>query len=883
MKTSNVGGRSRLRAYAARLRGLVRGPRHDEQFNDEIQQHLRLLADRFVAQGMSREEAALAARRQFGSLITLQDDRWALQTLPSIESLWQDVRYALRALRRNPGSSILAVLVLALGIGANTAVFTVADAVLFKPLAFPEPDRIVSFTSVYPVKGTTSDAVSLPDAMDWRAGSTAFSTMAYHRRNRSRRAVIVDGSAYFEQVIRTSPEFFRLFGVKPLMGRVFEPDEDAGARSVVVSHDFWRTRMAASPDVLNKTVQIDNQVMKVIAVLPPGFTYPNDAALWHLTDAVKNEYKEPRGTISWHVLARLKDGVTIEQAQAQLTPIAEQLERRHPVTNTGRRVELARLQDFMIGNARPTLFILLAAVGVVLMIACANVATMLLAKATARSNEVAIRAALGAGRGRIAFQLLTESLVLALVAGALGALIGAAGSPALLTLAPLDFPRLAEVGVDARVFLFTLAVSVMTTVFFGLAPALQTSRVDVNERLKRGMSRGGIGGSARLSRVLVIGEIALSVVLVTAAGLLIRSFVALQTVDLGFKPDHVLVADVSVPGEPAPGVLFYRELLADLTATPGVVAAGAALNIPGRVGPSGSYWIDHMPKNFTLDPTAGIYSVVTPGTLKALGIPLVRGREFNAGDTAGAPKVAMINETLARREFGTQDPIGRTIIAGYDQEGPMTIVGVIGDVRQRSPALPPSAEILMPYEQHVSMTGTSLRVLVRTETPPETFENVVRTKVRARSTTVPTRFSTMEETLTEYAAAPRFRTILVSGFGVIALCLAVAGIYGVLTYLVGQRTRELGLRMALGATKGTILRMVIREGALLAAAGMVLGVLGAIAVTRLLGTMLFQVQPYDPLTYAGGLVFLSLVTCVACYIPASRAAGIDPLEALRVD
>jgi putative ABC transport system permease protein len=792
-----------------------------------------------------------------------------------------DFRYAVRQLRKNPGFSILAVVVLSLAIGANTAVFTVVDAVLFKPLAFADPDRIVSFTSAWPSKGTRSSTVSLPDVMDWRAGSSAFSTLTYYRR--SRRAVVAGGAAYFADVVRTSPEFFKLFGVTPLKGRFFAPEEDASARSIVISHDFWRSRMSQRTDVLNQTVQIDNRAMTIIGVLPPGFSYPDDTALWHLTDAVKKEYEEPRGTIAWSVLARLKDGLSLEQAQAQLTPIAERLERQYPATNAGRRVEIARLQDHLTGNARPTMFILLAAVGVVLLIACANVATVLLARATTRTTEVAIRTALGAGRRRIVGQLLTESLVLALLAGSVGALIGTAGSHALLTLAPSDFPRVAGVGVNARVLGFTLAMSIATTVVFGLAPAMQTSRIDVHETLKRGMSRGGGVGTRRLSRTLVMGEIALSVVLVTAAGLLIRSFVALHAIDLGFQPDHVLVADINVPGEAGRAALFYRELLGDLSTAPGVVAAGASLGMPGRVASGGSYWIDHPPDKPTIDPFAGVYSIVMPGTLRALGIPLTRGREFTSGDTADAPRVAMINETLARKEFGNQDPIGHTIIAGYDQEGPMTIVGVIGDVRQSRPTQPSNAEVLMPYEQHLRATGTSLRLLIRTQGPPEALENVVRGLVRARSTNVPMRFGTMEQSLAEHSAAPRFRTILVSGFGVLALCLAASGVYGVLSYVVGQRTREIGLRMALGATTGAVLRMVIREGAAPVATGMAVGVLGAGGVTRLLGTMLFQVQPYDPLTYAGGLGFLGAVTFVACYLPASRAARIEPLEALRVD
>ena len=872
---------SLLRAFAARLRGLLRASRHDDQFDVEIQEHLRLLADRFVAQGMTREHAVLAARRRFGNTARLREDRRELQTLPSIESLWQDARYAQRTLRRNPGLSILAVLVLSLGIGANTAVFTVVDAVLFKPLALADPDRLVSFATVWPMKETRAANVSLPDVMDWRAGSSAFSTVTYYRR--SQQAVIVADAADFADVVRTSPEFFQLLGVTPSIGRFFAPDEDSSARSVVISHDFWRTRMAQNPDVLNKTIRIGNNAMTVIGVLPAGFEYPDGADLWHLTDAVKKEYQEPRGTIAWTVLARLKDGVTVAQAQAQLTAIAERLEQQHPATNGGRRVEVARLQDLMTANAKPTLLVLVGAVGVVLLIACANVATVLLAKGTARVNEVALRAALGAGRGRIIRQLLMESMVLALFAGCLGTLIGAAGSPALLTLAPANFPRLAEVSVDARILLFTLAVSVATTVLFGLAPAMQTSRIDLNQTLKRGMARAGVGGSGRVSRVLVIAEIALSVVLVTVAGLLIRSFVALQTVELGFRPDHVLVVDTSVPGGSARAALFYRELLADLSNAPGVVAVGASMGLPGRVASGGSYWIDHLPEKPTIDPFAGVYSIIMPGTLRALGIPLKSGRDFNAGDTADAPKVAMINETLARKEFGNQSPIGRKIIAGYDQEGPMTIIGIIGDVRQSRPTQPPNAEVLMPYEQHLRASGASLRVLVRTEGQPEALENLVRRIVRDRSTSVPMRFSTMEQTLTEYGAAPRFRTILVSGFGLIALCLAVAGIYGVLTYVVAQRTREIGLRMTLGATQGTILRMVIREGVVLATTGMVFGTLGALAITRLLGTVLFQVQPYDPLVYVGGLVSLGVITVAACYVPASRAAGIDPLQALRVD
>jgi putative ABC transport system permease protein len=520
----------------------------------------------------------------------------------------------------------------------------------------------------------------------------------------------------------------------------------------------------------------------------------------------------------------------------------------------------------------------------VLLIACANVGTVLLAKATARTREVAIRTAMGAGRGRIALQLLTESLLLALLAGGVGTAIGAAGSQALLALAPRDLPRLSEVGMDPAVYAFTLAVSMLTTLVFGLAPALQTSRVDLNDTLKRGGARTGFtGGTGRLQRLLVVGEIALSVILVTAAGLLLRSLVALNNVELGFQPARVLVMDASIPGGGERAAVLYRELIADLSSAPGVLAAGAGLGIPGRVESGGAYWVDHLPADAKVEPDAAVYSVVTPGYLSALSIPLKRGRDVTDADAATAPRVALINEALAEKDFKGQDPIGRTLYAGYDGKEPMTIVGIVGNVRQWSPTQAPAPEIFMPYAQHVPATGTALRVLVKSAGPPEALENLVQTKVRARSTDIPMRFSTMERVLQEYAAAARFRTLLVTGFGVLALGLALAGVYGVLSYTVGQRTGEIGLRMALGAQPSTMRWMVLRDGGILAICGMVIGLFGAVGVSRLLSAVLFEVKPYDPLAYLGGLGVLTIVTFAACYVPAARAASVDPLTALRVE
>jgi len=795
--------------------------------------------------------------------------------------LFRDIRYAQRHLRKNPGFTAFAVVILALGIGANTAVFSVVNAILFKPLPYQEPDRIVSLTSSWPKKGTHLPLVSLPDVVEWRAGSRAFASMAYYRR--SQRPVALGTSATYAQVARVSPQFFRVFGVTPVTGRLFAESERWTAHTVVISHDFWQQRLGGG-DVLNRTLRVDNRTLSVIGVLPPGFSYPAETAIWQIANVIDREAAEPRSSLSWNVVARLTEDASPEQAQAQLAVIAQGLSRRYPQSNEGRSVAVARLRDDMTGGVRLTLFILLGAVGIVLLIACANVATVLLAKSRTRTREVAIRTALGAGPGQIVRQLLTENLLLAMLAGCLGAAIGYVGSQALLLVAPPDIPRLAEVGMDRRVLAFTLAVSVFTTLVFGLAPAVQASRVDVQDTLKRGGARTGFsGGLGRLPRVLVITEIALSVVLLTVAGLLLRSLVALNSVELGFDPERVLTMDVSVPTKDAAAPQVYQELLASISSLPGVTAAGASLGVPGLVESAGSYWVDHLPTEAKVNPFDAVYSIVTPGALAALGIAVRRGRDFDARDTAQGPMTVLINEALAEKEFKGHDPIGRTMFAGFDSQAPMTIVGIVGNVRQWGPASPPTPEIFMPYAQHAGGAGGALRILVKTAGPPAAVESQVRAAVRQRSADIPMRFTTMERLLNESVAAPRFRTLLVTTFGLIALCLAIAGVYGVQAYTVGQRTGEIGLRMALGASARRVLWMVLRDGAILMIGGMVVGVLASMAVSRLLTSLLFEVKPYDPLAYLGGLAVLSVVTFIACYIPASRAAAVDPLNALRAE
>jgi len=795
-----------------------------------------------------------------------------------------DLKFAFRSLRKNLGLTLLAVVVMALGIGANTAVFSVVNGVLLKPLAHRDPDRIVTLSSLWRKSGGHGQ-VSAPDFHDWHDQSTAFAAMAYYDDDST--AVMSGASAEYAHVAEVTPEFFHLFGVEPVAGRLFSPEEQkpGGAGAVAISYSYWQSHFGANANALGQGVRMLGKSFRITGVLPPRFHFPNQTDIWMPANVVSPE-TESRGAHNYRVVGRLKPGVSLEQAQAQMAAIGARLEQQYKDSNTGKSVAVTRMRDEMVRNVKLTLYLLLGAVALVLLIGCANVANLLLARATARTREIAIRAAVGASRGRIVRQLIVESMVLALIAGAAGLLLAKWGSDALVALAPGNVPRLAETGIDGWVLAFTLGISVAASLLFGLAPALQISRVDLNETLKQGASRsmaGGKGGRTRAT--LVVVEVALSVVLLAGAGLLIRSFVALHNVALGFRPEHVLVMESSVPSssleDARRATRFYKDLLADLAMLPGVSAIGGTRNIPGTVSSDGSYVIDHL-KEFTVSAPQAVFSVVTPGAFAAAGIPLKRGRDFNEGDTYDAPFTAIINEALARKSFPGQDPLGRMIYCGLDSMKGMKIVGVVGDIRQYGPAVEPSPEIVMPYEQH-PQTVTALTVIARASVPGSALWGPIQRKLRTRSAEVPVKFASMEDLLSENTAAPRFRTLLLGLFAGIAVCLAMAGVYGVMAYTVGQRASEIGLRMALGANMGDVLRLILRQGMALTGIGLAVGLIAALAATRLVASMLFEVKASDPATYIGVAALLGVVSLAASYIPARRATRVDPVSALRQD
>jgi predicted permease len=804
-----------------------------------------------------------------------------------MDNLLQDIRYGIRTLTRQPGFAATAILTLALGIGATTAIFSVVNAVVLRPMAFDQPDRVMVVTNRDTKTGNRNTTISGPDFFDWRAQNRSFEVLAYFTGS-GEASVTVNNVSDYTTITRTSPGYFDVFGATARLGRLFTDDEERPTESgvAVITEAYWRRQFGSDPRVIGSTVTFRNRAYTIIGVTALRFPARTDV---YYPDPVPPE-SQSRTAHNYRGVGRLKAGVSVQQAQSEMSNIAHRLSQQYPVSNGEKGIAVVPLQDVVVGDTRQTLFVLLAAVAFVLLIACANVANLLLARAAARGRELVVRAAVGAGRARLIRQMLTESTVLAITAAIGGAIVARWGVTALLATAPADLPRIEEVTVDLTALGFALLIALAASMIFGLAPAWHVSRVDLADGLRqsgKGSSIGVRGGWAR--KAFVVAEIALAVALVMGAGLLGRSLIALASVDMGFEGDRLVVLRTTVPVSGREqfqrAMDVYRHTLDEVRNIPGVVAAGGVTSLPTLVRSNGGYWVQGAPGPEVqgMKSPQALFNVVTPDYFRTLNVPIVRGRDFNDGDRIDAPFVAIINEQLAKDAFEGVDPIGRTIRAGLDSLTPMTIVGIVKDVRTRGPNRAVMAELFFPYEQHQG-PATSLNLVMRTEAvDPLSAGATAARQIRTRYPEVPVRVETMQMSMSGATAAPRFRTTLLIVFAVVALLLAVAGVYGVMAYTVNQRVPEIGLRVALGASPGDVLGLVLREGGILIGFGLAAGAAISYAGAQFISGLLFGVSARDPLVFAAVSLIVALAALGACLVPGRRALKVDPLLALRAE
>jgi putative ABC transport system permease protein len=804
--------------------------------------------------------------------------------------MYNDVRFAVRLLRKNPGFTAVGVLTLALGIGANTAIFSVVNVVLLRPLPYPDSDRLVFVASTQKHLERWYDWVSYPDFVDWRNENTAFEDMAAYRSF----LFNLTGGEHPEALpgLFVSAGLFSVLRVEPMLGRPFLPGEDQLGRNrvAIVSYGLWQRRFGSDPGLIGKAIQIDGESYTVVGVMPPGLRFPPPAVSLNrdvYVPGTRSEERNDRFSHNHWVVACLNPGVTIEQAQANMEAIARGLAERYPADrDMGARVTL--LHEKVANSVRPALLVLMGSIGLVLLIACANLANLLLARGAARQKEIAVRHALGASRGHLLWQWLAESVLLALLGGAVGLLLAFQGIAFLRWLGP-NLPRLEETTIDMRVLTFSLLLSVLSGLIFGVAPALHGSKIDLQEALKKSGTRtAGLGRNGTRS-LLVVTEMALAMMLLVSAGLLMRSFVRLYKVDPGFNPESVLTGWVLLPiskySEPRRQAVFFKEALERIESLPGVVAAGGSSSVPLIENDTGGIQIEGRP-----EPHPGELAVeaerpkVTPGYFRAIGIPLLRGRTFSWADSEGSLPVALISKKAAELYWPGEDPIGKRVnIYDGGEQRPVwrQVVGIVGDVRHDGLAEKARPGIYVPLLQ----SPTFFTVLaVRTHTDPGSLSATIRHELMAVDKDQPVfDIRTMEQVVSESMSDRRFQMILLGIFALVALSLAVVGIYGVMSYSVSQRVQEIGIRMALGADRNAILRLVVGQGFKLTMIGLAVGLAGAFALTRVLSSLLYGVTTTDPATFVGVSLLLVGVALLACYIPARRATKVDPMVALRYE
>jgi len=857
------------------------------ELDDELRFHQAMLERDHAAHGESSESARRLGKMQLGNATCVAEETRAQWSFGWIDDLARDARYAMRTLARSPMFAVIALSCLALGIGANAAIFSVIDGVLLRPLPYHEPSRIVRLFESQPERGGDWEgSTSWPNFRDWRAQNTVFSAIAAYR----------DGSANLQaagepqrlHTVAATSDYFRVYGVPPLAGRTFAPDENESGsfRVVVISEALWRSRFGADPRVIGRAIALDDEPYSVIGVMPAAFSSTIDA--W-VPLVPAPSLVESRGDHFMQSAARLRDGVALEQAAAQMRQIAARIAERYPNEQASRSIAVESLPALSTRGVRPALLILFGAVALVLLIACANVANLLLARAAARQQEIAIRLALGASRARLVRQFLVESLILAIGGTILGALLARAVLGSLVTLASGSLPFPARIGLNGTVLVFLALVALVSGVAFGLAPLLQLTRAAARSQLTGAGKRTAGSAQQRLRGALVVGEIALSAVLLIGAVLLIRGFAMLLGTGAGFDPENVLTAHLSIPKSGYDPASLTPKLLAPIVervrAIPGVESAGLISMLPIQdAWTNSNYYVPGDPPPKPGEEPLAELRVVSPGVYHALGVPLLAGRDFGPNDGLGG-HVVLINQTLARNHFHDESPIGRTILLGGPGGPALTVIGVVGDVRQAGLDRAPLEEIDAPYTD--TMTTGSLWdavLVIRTRMPPAQVTAALREAVRSVAPSQPIyRVMTMHQVLDESLANRRLNLVLLVVFAGVALVLSAAGLYGVISYLVTQRRQEIGIRIALGARGSDVVRLMLRQGATLSAIGLAIGLLSAVALSRALRSLLYGVSNTDPMTYVVVSVLLGAVAIAATWIPASRAAHVDPTVAMRVE
>lgn len=882
-------------------RNTFRRKRLDQELDEEVHGYLAMVAAENVRRGMTPEDALREARLELGGIEHVKQGVRNIRVGVSMDRLMQDIRYAFRTLTRNLAFSSVVVLTLALGIGANTAIFTVVNGVLLKPLPYPEPDRLVMLWETSLSDGTPG-TVAPANFYDWRQQSRSFEKMAAIDPYPD---FILSGSGMAKRLAgaAVSHDFFSLLGARMALGRDFLPEEDhPGSNLVIVlSYATWQSQFGGRVDVVGKSITLNNAAYTVVGVLPRDFSFVSRAAdyqtrnrvdLWTPLALASPPEAWQRGTHPLCVFGRLRPGVSLPQAQADLNQVAANLQRLYPNDDKGRGIAADPLGRHVVAGVRTALLTLLMAVGMVLPLACANIANLLLSRAASRQKEIAVRIALGASRMRIARQLLTENLVLAVTGGMLGLVITLLSVSAIVHHLPADLPRTSEIVVDWRVLLFTSLLTLSTGVLFGMVPLHQSRRVSTNDSLKQG-GRAVAGDQSQLRNALIVAQVAIAVVLLTGAGLMTKSLWTLLRVSPGFQTEHILTARLSLPPQYTNGMvfgtgkhpritLFQRELLERVKEIPGVKSAAFAAYLPlSGVDNSWGFDIQGRPPK-----PPGVYDLtnyrpVSAGYFDTLGIPILQGRGFGTGDTEDSPLVVVINASMARTWWNQQDPVGQRVRFG-DQNW-RVIVGVAGDVHHEALGAKPEPEMYVPYGQ-VPNVEARPTIVLRSSIDPSSVTDALRKAVAEVDANVPMdQVETMSQIVYGSVAQSRFRTALLVMFALLALFVAAIGLYGVMSYSVTQRTREFGIRMALGASRSAILRVVLGKATKLVGLGIFSGLAGAMLLARLVASLLYNVSPFDATTLAGVSILLALIALVASYVPARRAANVNPMDSLRYE